>query len=195
MYLKYICALCVCLTIFSGCFLKKNKTDSDVEKFPKLGVLMKLPENFSALPQDILAGIEEYGGATVLDVEPFTVNPLYAYADNSGKGMLIVSELNFIDDFTPEKFAINNLLLYKNNLEDYLNSGEIKSEETGSGDITTVLLAMIFQEEDEDIFLFKSLNYIYPNLYFMIDLYVINREISQDDILGYINMFDSLSLY
>jgi hypothetical protein len=195
MYLKYICLLCACLTLFSGCFLKKNKTESDVEKFPKLGVQLKMPENFSALPQEVLGDIEKYGGATALDVEPFKVNPLYAYADNSGKGMLIISELKFIDDFTPEKFAINNLLIYKNNLEEFLNSGEIRSEETGNDDITTILLAMVFQEEDEDIYLFKSLNYIYPNLYFMIDLYVINREITQDDIMGYINMFDSLCLY
>jgi hypothetical protein len=186
--------LCVCLTLFSGCFLKKNKTDSDFEKFPKLGVQIKMPENFSVLPQDVLGDIEKYGGATALDVEPFTVNPLYAYAD-TGKGMLIISELKFIDGFTPEKFAINNLLIYKNNLENYLDSGEINSEEMGNDDITTVLLAMIFQEDDEDIYLFKSLNYIYPNLYFMIDLYVINKEISQEDIMGYINMFDSLSLY
>ena len=191
MYLKYICTLCVCLTLFSGCFLKKNKTDSGIEKFPKLGVQMKIPENFSGLPPDS----EKLWGATMLDLEPFSVNPLYAYAEDSGKGMIIVSGLNFKDGFTPERFAINNLLIYKKNLEDYFNSGEISNEETGNDDITTVLLAMVFREDDEDIFLFKSLNYIYPNIYFMIDLYVIDREISRDDVLGYTNMFDSLSLY
>jgi hypothetical protein len=182
------------LTLFSGCFLRKNRTDSNFEKFPKLGVQIKIPENFSVLPQDILAEIEKLGGATALDVEPFTVNPLHAYADNSGKGMIIVSELNFQDDFAPEKFAKNNLLIYRDNLEDFFNLGEISSEEMGNDDITTVLLAMVFQEDD-DIFLFKSLNHIYPNLYFMIDLYVIDKEISQNDVMGYINMFDSLSLY
>jgi hypothetical protein len=183
------------LTLFSGCFSKKNETDSNIENFPKLGVQIKMPENFSALPRDILAEVEKLGGATALDVEPFSVNPLHAYAENSGKGMIIVSELNFQDDFTPEKFAVNNLLIYKNNLENYFNSGEITAEEMGNDDITTVLLAMVFQENDDDIFLFKSLNYIYPNLFFMIDLYVIDKEISQSDVMGYINMFDSLSIY
>jgi hypothetical protein len=195
MYLKYIWALCVCLLLFSGCFSKKNKPDPGIEKFPKLGVQIKMPENFSGLSRDMLAEIEKLGGATALDVEPFSVNPLHAYAENSGKGMIIVSELNFKDDFTPERFAINNLLIYKNNLENYFNSGEITAEEMGNNDIATVLLAMVFREDDEDIFLFKSLNYIYPNIYFMIDLYVIDREISRDDVLGFINIFDSVSLY
>jgi hypothetical protein len=195
MYLKYICTLFICLTLFSGCFIKKSKEDSSFEKFSKLGVQVNIPENFSVLPQEILAEMEKHGGATALDVEPFLVNLLHAYTENSGKGTIIVSELNFQDGFTPEKFAINNLYIYKNNLETFFNSGEISSEEIGNDDMTTVLLAMIFNEDDDDIFLFKSLNYVYPNLYFMIDLYVIDKEISQSDVMGYINMFDSLSLY
>jgi hypothetical protein len=183
------------LTLFSGCFLKKDKTNSNFEKFPKLGVQIKIPENFSVLPQDVLAEIGKIGGATALDTEPFSVNPLHAYTENSGKGMIVVSELNFQNNFTPEKFAKNNLLIYKKNLEDLLNSGEIRSEEMGNDDISTILLAMIFNEDDDNIYLFKSLNYVYPNLYFMIDLYVIDKEITQDDAMGYINMFDSLSLY
>jgi hypothetical protein len=194
MYYKFICTLCVCLVLFSGCFLKKDKTVSDVEKFPKLGVQIKIPENFTVLPQDKLAEIGKLGGATALDVEPFSVNPLHAYAENSGKGVIIVSELNF-RDISPENSAIDNLLLYKKNLEEYFDSGEINSEEMGNDDIRTVLLAMIFQEDGDDIFLFKSLNYKYPNLYFMVDLYVIDKEISMSDVMGYINMFDSLSLY
>jgi hypothetical protein len=195
MYFKYICTLCVCLVLFSGCFSKKNKEDSNFEKFPKLGVQIKIPRNFSLFPQDVLEEIETLGGVTTLDVEPFSVNPLHVYTDNSGKGMIIISELNFLNDFTPEKFAINNLLIYKSNLEVYFNSGEITSEEMGNDDISTVLLAMVFQKDDDEIYLFKSLNYVNLNLYFMIDLYVINREISQDDIQGYVIMFDSLSLY
>jgi hypothetical protein len=195
MYFKYICALCVCLTLFSGCFLKKNKIDIDIDKFPKLGVRMKIPENFSVLPNDILTEIEKYGVLTVIDVEPFSVNPLRVYSGNSGKGVVIVSELNFKNDFTPEKSAVNNLLIYKKNLEGYLNSGEINSEEMGNDDITTVLLAMVFQEDGDDTFLFKSLNYKNPDIYFMIDLYVMNKDISMNDVMGYINMFDSLSLY
>jgi hypothetical protein len=160
-----------------------------------LGVQIKIPDNFSALPQEVLAEIEKFAGATALNVEPFTVNPMYAYAENSSKGMIIVSELNFQDDFTPERYAINNLLIYKNNLEDHFDSGEITSEEMGNDDINTVLLAMVFQEDGDDIFLFKSLNFKYPKIYFMVDLYVIDKEISQSDVMGYINMFDSLSVY
>jgi hypothetical protein len=134
-------------------------------------------------------------GATVLDVEPFTVNPLYSYADNSGKAVIIVSELKFRDGIAPEKFALNNLYSYKKNLETFFNAGEITSEEMGSADITTVLLAMVFQEDDNEIFLFQGLNFIYPNLYFMIDLYVINREISHNDAAGYTNLFNTLTVY
>ena len=194
MFRKYLCSLFIFLTLFSGCFSKKNKTDANTEKFSKLGVAMKIPDNFLALPQDILENIETLG-ATVLDVEPFNVNPLYAYADNSGKGIIVVSELKFQEDITPERYALNNLNIYRNNLENYFAAGEISSEEMGNDDITTVLMAMAFQEEDDDIFLFKGLNYKYPNLFFMIDLYVINKEISKDDVFGYINMFNSLAVY
>jgi len=191
---RYIYFFCIFLIFFSGCSAKKNNTDPRVEKLSKLGVVMKLPENFIVLPQEVFVNLESLK-STVLDVEPFTVNPIYAYADNSGKGIIIVSELKFMDGIEPERFAMNNLYTYRKNLEDYLAAGEITSEEMGNDDITTVLLAMVFNEDDDDIFLFKGLNYIYPNLYFMLDLYVIDKEITESDALGYIDMFNSLSIY
>jgi len=194
MYKRFIFILCACTVLFSACFSKKDKAGPNVEKLPKLGVSIKLPENFTALPQELLKDIQTMG-ATVLDVEPFTVNPLYSYADNSGKGIIIVSELKFKDDVTPEKFPLNNLYNYKNNLENYFNAGKISSEEMGNADITTVLLAMVFQEDDDDIFLFKGLNFVYPNLFFMIDLYVINKEVSQSEAVEYTALFTTLDVY
>jgi len=194
MYRRFIFILCICSALFSACSSKKNSVAPNTERLSKLGVSMKLPENFTALPQELLENIQTMG-ATVLDVEPFNVTPLYSYADNSGKAVIIVSELKFRDGTAPEKFALNNLYNYKKNLETFFNAGEITGEEMGSADITTVLLAMVFQEDGNDIFLFKGLNFIYPNLYFMIDLYVINREISHDDAVGYTNLFNTLTVY
>jgi len=193
MYKKFIFIAFICSALFSACSSKKNNAAPNEERLSKLGVSIKLPENFTALPQEFLEEIQTMG-ATVLDVDPFIVNPLYSYADNSGKGVIVVSELKFKDGITPEKFALNNLYNYKNNLENYFKSGEITSEEMGNADINTILLAMVFQEE-EDIFLFKGLNFVYPNLFFMIDLYVIDMEISHDEAVGYIALFNTLNVY
>ena len=195
MYHKFVSLiLCVFLTFLSGCFLKKDKADSGLEKLPKLGVAMKIPENFSAVPREILDNIETLGAMT-LTVQPFNVNPLYAYMNNSGNGMIVISELKFMEDASVERFAMNNIYAYKKNLEERFASGEISSEEMGNDDISTILLAMVFQEDSDDIFLFKGLSYIYPNRYFMIDLYVVNRDIAESDALEYMNMFNSLSIY
>jgi hypothetical protein len=191
---SFVLLLCVCAVFISGCFFRNNTTESGAEKLSKLGVVVKIPQNFQALSQEQLAEIGMLS-ATMVDAEPFTVNPLYAYADASGRGLIIISELEFMENIAPERFPMNNIYLYKKNFENYLASGEIGSEEIGDDDITTVLMTMVFHEDGDDIYLFKGLNYIYPDRFFMLDLYVVNKEITENDAAGYINMFDSLGIY
>jgi hypothetical protein len=186
--------LSVCVMVFPGCFAKKSSHDSAYEKLPKLGVVVKIPESFTALSQAQMENASLLK-TTTLELEPFNVIPLYAYTDTSGKGLIIISELPFMENITPERFPMSNIYNYKKNIEDYFGSEEISSEEMGGNDISTVLLAMSFNEDGDDVFLFKGLNYIYPNRFFMIDLYVINKDITQEDAMGFINMFNSLGIY
>jgi hypothetical protein len=187
------CILFIILVLFSGC--SKNKTvEPAVEKLPKLGIVIKIPENFNTLPMEQLANFGMLK-MTILEAEPFDVTPCYAYADVSGKGLIIVSELKFMDGVTPAKFPMNNIYTYKENIEEYFGSGEITSEEMGDDFISTVLMAMSFGEGDEEIYLFKGLTYAYPERFFVVDLYVINKDVSQEDALGFVNMFDSIGIY
>jgi hypothetical protein len=190
---KYICIVCACVTFFSACSSKKDTADPSV-KLPKLGISLKLPKSFQPLPQEQLGDMERLG-ATILAVEPFTVIPHYAYMESSGKGILIISELKFEEDAVSSKFPMDNIYLYKKNLEMYFASGRISSEEMGSNEVSTVLMAMMFQEGKDDIALFKGLCYVYPDRFFMLDLYVIKDKAVTDDAVDYINIFSSLGIY
>jgi hypothetical protein len=194
MYRGFLCVLCVCLALFSGCFLRKNAADSGSTELSELGVALKIPESFKPVPQRQLNTAEAFW-ATVLDVEPFTVIPVYAYADQDGKAVLVISRLQFSEGSVPRRYPMDNIFIYQKNLETYFGAGEITNEEIDGQHITTVLLAMAFQEDEEDIFLFKGLCYYYPDNFFMIDLYVVNSKVTPDDAAGFHNIFSSLSVY
>ena len=194
MYHGYICALCACLILFSGCFLRKNPTDSGVTKLPKLGITLKLPENYQPLTTEQLEIVKTLG-ATVLDVEPFAVIPHYAYVEQSGKGILVASELKFREGREPEKYPMDNIYIYQKNLETYFASGEISSEEIGGNSVTTVLIAMMLKEGEDDIALIKGLSYVYPDRFFMIDLYAVKDKNTVNDASNYMNTFLSLGIY
>jgi hypothetical protein len=194
MYRRFLCVLCVCLAFFSACFLKKNTPDSGSTKLSGLGVAVKIPESFRPLPQSQLKDVQALG-ATTLDVEPFTVVPMYAYADQDGKGVIVISHLQFSEGAVPRRYPMDNIFIYQKNLEAYFGAGEISNEEINGQHITTILLAMIFQEGDDGISLFKGLCYYYPEKFFMIDLYVVNSNVTFDDAAGFQNIFYSLSVY
>jgi hypothetical protein len=184
----------VCLLLLSGCFLKKKEAGTGVVKLSGLSVTMKLPENFQPLPKDKLGDMAELG-TTVIEAEPFTVTPLYAYFESSGKGILVVSELKFSEGSEPEKYPLDSVYIYKKNLEAHFGVEEISHEEINGKDITTVLLAMEFEDENGGISLFKGLSYKYPNQFFMIDLYVTNSKVTSKDAFGFQNVFNSLGIY
>jgi len=186
--------LIICLTLFSGCFSKKNKEIPGSIKLPKLGITFKLPENFQQLPKEQLDNMEKLG-ATTLDVYPFTVIPHYAYAETSGKGILVVSELKFKTDAIIAKYPLDNIYIYKEKLEEYFASGEISYEEMGDEKVSTLLLAMMLNEDGKDIALFKGLCHTYPYRYFMLDLYVIKDKADNADAQDFVKIFSSLGVY
>jgi len=194
MYYRLICVLCACLIFFSGCFFKKNPADSGATKLPQLGITLKLPKNYQPLSAEQLESVETLG-ATTLDVEPFAVVPHYAYAESSGKGIMVVSQLQFREDAEPEKYPMDNIYIYQKNLETYFASGEITSEEIGGKDVTTVLMAMMLEEDGDDIALLKGLSYVYPDRFFMIDLYAIKSKNTANDASNYMNTFLLLGIY
>ena len=110
--------LCVCLFFFPGCFSKNNKEDSGSVKLSQFRVSLKIPENFQPLPGEQFKDFETLG-ATLIEVEPFTVLPHYAYADRDGKGILIISELKFSENSVPQKYPVDNIYIYKKNLETF----------------------------------------------------------------------------
>ena len=187
--------LCLCLIFLSGCFLRKKSIENPgVEKLPSLGVTLRLPDNFQALPQEQLSNMGMLG-ATVLEVEPFNVIPQYAYAEQSGKGIMVVSELQFRQGIDPEKYPLDNLFMYQKNLGAFLGSDEITSQEISSANVTTVLMIMMLDEGGEDIALLKGLSFVYPNRFFMIDLYAVVDRNTVNDGSDYANTFYSLDIY
>jgi len=195
MYRVCIGFLCAGVLLFSGCFLKKSESSNN-EKLSKLGVVVKIPKNYKLQPQEKLSSISETGGgATLVEVEPFLANPLYIYAEDSGKGVIIISELKFMEGFEPDKLPMNNIYNYKKNLDAFFGAGEIGSEEIDNNEITTLLLAMMLQEDGDDIYLFKGLNYLYPGRFFMIDLYITNNDVTMEDAAEYMTMYNSLGIF
>jgi hypothetical protein len=162
-------------------------------KLPIFGVTMKIPESFKPVPQEG-QGFET-PEASNLQVDPFTVVPQYVYSDSSGKGILVVSELTFTSpDGAAGGYPMSNLYTYQENLEAFFGVEEITSEEFGGREITTILMGMAFNDEGEEISLFKGLCFKYPDRYFMIDLYIITSKITVEDAQAYQNMFYSLSI-
>jgi len=195
MYYRPLCVLFICLTFLTGCFLKKrDAVDSSVTKLPALGITIKLPQNFQPLPAEQLESVKMLG-ATVVDVEPFTVIPHYAYAESSGKGIMVVSQLQFRGDIEPEKYPMDNLYIYRKNLETHFASGDINSNELGGKDVTTILLAMMLEEDGDEIALMKGLSYVYPDRFFMVDIYAIKGKNTVEDGSNYMNTFLSLGIF
>jgi len=186
--------LIISLTLFSGCFVNKNKEIPGAVKFPKLGIYLKLPESFQQLPDEQLNNLGMLG-ATTLDVYPFTVIPHYAYVDNTGKGVFVISELKFKEDAIVAKYPLDNIFVYKKSLENYFSSDEISYEEMGDNDVSTILLAMILDEGGKDIALFKGLCHTEPDRYFMVDLYVEKDKADSSDAQDYVKIFSSLGKY
>lgn len=184
---RCMCLLVMCLILFPCC-RKKAETVSGGVQLPRLGITFKIPPNFMPLPADQLGEI----GAMSADVDPFAATPRYAYADSSGKGILVISELEINEGIESEKYPLDTIYMYKKNLESYYDVPEIASEEINSNDITTVILAMMF---DEELSLFKGLCYKYPDRFFMLDLYVVNSQVTKDDAFGFQNIFNSLGIY
>ena len=94
MYHRYICLLCLLLAFFLGCTSKRSTEDSGSVQLSRMGIALKIPENFKRLSRERLEDLQTLG-ATAVEIEPFTVVPQYAYADDDGKGIMVISELQF----------------------------------------------------------------------------------------------------
>jgi hypothetical protein len=185
----------LCCTFFcAACTSKKTGESADAPaQLAKFGVTLKIPRGFEPLPQEQMRNIEALK-ATIIQTEPFTVIPRYAYADSSGKGMLVISELAFTEPDKAALYPMENLYRYQKSLETYFGAGEITYEEI-SGDISVVLLGMEFNEGESAVSLFKGLCFKYPELFFMVDLYLLNKELRVEDAAAYQNMFSSIGIF
>jgi hypothetical protein len=183
----------LCVIALTACFLKNDgkATEETPVQFAKLGISLKIPKGFEALSPEDLQNAELLG-ATVVPVEPFVVLPRYGFWDTSGKSILVISELRFTEPDKVEVYPMSNLYEYQKNLETYFGAGEIKNEEKTGFNISFILMGMLFNEEGDDISLFKGICYKYPEQFFMIDLYIINAETAKEDALAYQNMFYSI---
>jgi hypothetical protein len=191
----FFCVLIGFIGLTGGSCSSKNNGGSAEAPFkaPGLGVTLKIPKGFEPLSPQQMRETETMG-ATVATVEPFTVLPRYGFQDNSGKGVLVVSELKFTEPDNAEAYPMDNLYTYQKNLETFFNAGEISSEEQNNGDISLILMGMSFDQEGNEVTLFKGLCYKYPEQFFMIDLYAVNAKTTQEDALAYQNMFYSIGI-
>jgi len=151
-----------------------------------LGITLEIPKNFQPISEELFGELE----LIVIEIEPFTRTIQHAFVESSGKGILIISELEFIEGVSPERHPLDYINIYTRNLAIHYGVDEITGEEIHTNDINTVVLAMIFG--DDDYSLFKGLSYVFPNRFFMIDLYIYNATITRDDAIGFQNIFNSI---
>jgi hypothetical protein len=188
----FLCLLCVIIGV--SCSSKSSGDSAEAPfKVTSLGITLKIPKGFEPLSPEQMQDIDTIG-ATVTPVEPFTVFPLHGFLNSSGKGVLVVSELQFIEPDKADTYPMDNLYKYQKNLETFFNAGEISNEEQSGDNISLILMGMMFNEEGQDISLFKGLCYKYPERFFMIDLYVINAHTTPEDASAYQNMFYSIGV-
>jgi len=179
-----VCVLLVCLVFFFACTREGTETSPAGTAFPELGIALGIPENFLPMPEEALVELE----AMLLGMPPFTALPRYAYAEETGKAVLIISELILMEGAELEEHPFDNISAYMRNLKAYFGVEEITNETIISNDIATLFLAMLL---GDDSLLFKGLSYISPNRFLRIDLYIL-YDITPAEALGFQNIFNSL---
>jgi hypothetical protein len=160
----------------------------------RLGVSLDIPGNFIALGAEELAGISA-NSLSALKVEPFAVSPIQGFSEKDGKATLIISVLEFTSSTARQPNPMSNIYTYQRNLEDFFKAGDISFEEIQGKEISLLLMAMSFGEGEEEVALFKGLCYKYPEVFFMIDLYVRPAAVTAEDVQNYRNMLLSLNVY
>jgi hypothetical protein len=171
---------------------KKGVIPGDPEnqrvELPRLGVSLDIPPGFNLLGGEELKALLP-DSPTTLELEPFTVSPLYGFAGEDGKGTLIVSALEFSEAGRGDPLSAVDA--YQRNLEDFFKAGRISFEEIPGKDGGLLLMAMSFGEGEEETVLFKGL-YHSPEQFFMLDLYIRPTVTREEDAQNYRTMFLSL---
>jgi hypothetical protein len=147
---------------------------------------MDLPPGFKSLDGEGLTALVQ-NSFTILELEPFTVSPLYGFTEEAGKGALIVSAL----ELTAPGDPLSAVYAYQRNLEDFFKAGRITYEEIPGQEGGLILMAMSFGEGEDEMILFKGLYYS-PDQFFMADLYLLRPAITEEDAQIYRTVFLSL---
>jgi hypothetical protein len=176
------------LLILVSCAKKSGEIpgDSGGMELPRLG--MDLPPGFNPLGGEELTALVQ-NSLTSLELEPFTVSPLYGFTKEDGQGTLIVSALK---PTAPEAGdPLSAVYAYQRSLEDFFQAGRISYEEIPGKAGGLLLMVMSFGEGEDGAVLSKGLYYS-PEQFFMLDLYTRRAAVTEEDARNYQTLFLSL---
>jgi hypothetical protein len=191
-YLLVFCVFCLGACRGRG---DKGQEDQSKVRISQLGVSLDIPKEFKILSGEEELKVFESYNATIPEAEPFKVSPILGFRDLEGKAVMVISMLEFIDKGEAAINPMSNIYAYQKNLETYFGGGEISYEEISSKEISLLIMAMLFEENGQEIALLKGLCYKYPEYFFMLDLYAQKTLVTEDDAAKYRDMFLSLNIY
>jgi hypothetical protein len=176
------------LLILVSCSKKNGEIPGDPGDLGRSRLGIDLPPGFTPLGGEELAALVQ-NSPTSLELEPFTVSPLYGFTKGDGLGTLIVSAL---EPTAPESGGpLSAVYAYQRSLEDFLQAGRISYEEIPGEKGGLLLMAMSFGEGEDEMILFKGL-YYGPDQFFMLDLYLQRAAVTEADAQNYRTVFLSL---
>ncbi|MDR0601326.1 MAG: hypothetical protein LBG42_03005 [Treponema sp.] len=172
------------------------------EKIPRqtslsgLGISITVPPGFEALSRET---IEKLGESADVGIVPFTVQPRYGFRNTEKKSFFIVSSA-IPDPADPPADPLASLYLYRENFEAQMGTGIVSDVEIGDN-MTVLVMNVLLPQEDGDMLLTRGLYYLDTDefvragsgRYFMLDLYLNQKNETPGDIEGYRKLMFSIT--
>jgi hypothetical protein len=180
------------ILVITGC-VKKTREPAELRtQLPELGISVTMPPDFEPFGLEELASLKSDKAALEPAIEPFNAIPCYAFRKPNSGEMLIFSNLNLAGPAGSDSTMIANLYAYKKNLETYYEESIVFTNEIIQNDFTLLVVNILVSTNGENIILNKGSYYKKPDQFFMIELYITQKDANAENVEIYQEMFLSI---
>jgi hypothetical protein len=173
---RFFLLLLVLPVLAAGCAKKPAENNTPL---PELGISIQLPPEMEAVSAEDLRQAQA-DTAEFPPVEPFADVPVQEFRDSTANIVLVISKLHFTNPESAALDVVSVIEKYRANLAAYYGVDIVAANELIQGDFKLTIMPMIFEPEGAALSLTKVLYYVYPQRYFVFDLYFNGDKISPE---------------